>query len=411
MTDQNIGKDGACPDASEVWEHAADRLRSLDSSHRRRQDRGYDFADSGSSAHRKAGDKVLVNFCSNDYLDLAHHPHVKEGAIAAVKRYGSGAMASRLVCGTLPIHEELETELAKLKKAESALLFSSGYMACLGVVQALSRRADNTQIPIIFDRLAHASLVDGATQERRNWRSFPHNDVTSLELLLKQNPLKEWPRALVVTEGVFSMDGDVAPLKEMAEICAKYQSILLVDDAHGTGTMGDNGEGTVALAGIAQDPHVVQVGTLSKALGSQGGFVTGPKILRDLLVNSARTFIFDTGLSPASCGAALAALEIIKDEPERIRKLHHNIDLFRSLLNRRGCNEESQSPIIPVMLDEEERAMRASATLCDKGFLVSAIRPPTVPAGTSRLRITLSSAQKEEDVRHLAQTLSMLQTG
>lgn len=408
---QETGRDGNCSDVAEVWEHAQDRLRSFESSHRLRQARAYDFADRESSAYRKVDDTVLVNFCSNDYLNLAHHPAVKQGAIEAVERYGSGAMASRLVCGTLPIHEELEAELAALKKAESALLFSSGYMACLGVVQALSVRADNTHLPIIFDRLAHASLVDGVTQERRNWRSFPHNDVASLELLLKQNPIIEWPRALVVTEGIFSMDGDVAPLKAMAEVCARYQSILLVDDAHGTGTMGDNGEGTVAVAGIADYPHVVQVGTLSKALGSQGGFVTGPKVLRDLLVNTARTFIFDTGLSPASCGAALGALKMMKDEPERIQKLHDNITLFRSLLNRQGCDENAQSPIIPVMLNDEDRAMKASASLYEKGFLVSAIRPPTVPLGTSRLRITLTSAQKEEDVRHLAQTLSMLQTG
>jgi 8-amino-7-oxononanoate synthase len=398
------------PDAGAVWEQAQDKLRSLESSHRLRADIICAISDSSASAHREVDGKELINFCSNDYLDLAHHPDVKQGAIEAVKQYGSGSMASRLVCGTLPIHWELEKAVAQLKRTESALVFSSGYLACLGVVQALSRRADDSLIPIIFDRLVHASLVDGATQERRSWRSFPHNDVESLELLLKQNAVREWPSALVITEGVFSMDGDMAPLAEMADLCAKYHAILVVDDAHGTGTVGDAGEGSAAVAGVADQPHVVQVGTMSKALGAQGGFVTGPQVLRDLMVNTARTFIFDTGLAPACCGAALAAIKIMKDEPERIARLHENVTLLRSLLSRTSCHPVLPTPIIPVMMPDEESAVSASRKLLDKGFLVTAIRPPTVPPGTSRLRITLSTSQKTEDVRRLGQTISMMDT-
>lgn len=397
-------------DAGEVWEQAQDKLRSLESLGRLRHDPVSGLPDANSIVMRDLQGKTLTNFCSNDYLDLAHHHQVKQGAIEAIKKYGSGSMSSRLICGTLPIHHELEHAIAKLKHTEAALVFSSGYLACVGVVQALSRRADDSLIPVMFDRLAHASLIDGAKQERRSWRSFPHNDVESLELLLKQNPMREWPSALVVTEGVFSMDGDVAPLKAMADLCARYEALLLVDDAHGTGTVGDEGQGAVAVAGIADQPHVIQVGTLSKALGSQGGFVAGPKVLRELLVNTARTFIFDTGLSPASCGAALAAIQVLKDEPDRIQRLHENVTLIRSLLNLKGCHGEAQSPIVPVMMGSEEHALRAAKSLLEKGFIVAPIRPPSVPQGTSRLRITLSTSQKQDDVRKLGQAISMLGT-
>lgn len=397
-------------DAGAIWEQAQDKLRSLGSSHRLRHDLVDGIPHDLIEQERQENDLPLLNFCSNDYLDLAHHPAVKAGAIDAIKEYGAGTGSSRLVSGTLPIHHQLEEALADLKGTESALVFSSGYMAAMGVVQALSRRSDDTLIPVIFDRLAHASLVDGAKQERRSWRSFPHNNLESLELLLRTDMVHEWPSALVVTEGIFSMDGDTAPLRAMADLCAKYQALLLVDDAHGTGTVGEHGQGSLAAAGINHMPHVIQVGTLSKALGSQGGFVAGPAVLRSLLVNTARTFIFDTALAPASCGAALTALSLLKKEPQRLQQLHKNVDILRTLLNRKPCPGDTPSPIVPVIIGEEKCAVAASRNLRSKGFLVPAIRPPTVPQGTSRLRITLSSAHKEEDVRRLGQTISMLST-
>lgn len=397
-------------DAGAIWEQAQDKLRSLESSQRLRRDFIDGIPQDIIEQERQENDLPLLNFCSNDYLDLAHHPAVKSAAMDAVKEYGAGTGSSRLVSGTLPIHHQLEEALAELKGTESALVFSSGYMAAVGAVQALSRRSDDTLIPVIFDRLCHASLVDGAKQERRSWRSFPHNNLESLELLLRKDTVHEWPSALVVTEGIFSMDGDTAPLKELADLCAKYQALLLVDDAHGTGTVGEHGQGSLAAAGISSMPHVVQVGTLSKALGSQGGFVAGPAVLRSLLVNTARTFIFDTALAPGSCGAALAAVSLLKKEPQRLQRLHKNVDILRTLLNRKPCPGDALGPIVPVIIGVEGPAVAASRKLRAKGFLVPAIRPPTVPQGTSRLRITLSSAHKEEDVRRLGQTISMLGT-
>lgn len=397
-------------DADEVWAQAHDRLRSIESTHRLRIDEACDVTGTDNGSSRIVAGRSLLNFCSNDYLSLAFHPAVKAGAIDAIKKYGAGCMSSRLVCGTLPVHHELEQALAQFKNAEAALIFSSGYLACVGVIQALSVRADNSRVPVIFDRLAHASLVDGATHDRRNWRSFPHNDVASLQAVLEKLEIQEWPSAIVVTEGVFSMDGDVAPLRDMSELCARHNAILLVDDAHGTGVMGENGEGVVGMEGLSGEPHIVQIGTLSKALGSQGGFVVGPKVLRDLLVNTSRTFIFDTGLTPGAAGAALAALQIVNDEPGRLAKLRQNTLLFRSLLNRLDCNEKYSSPIIPILFREEEQALAAAGSLRTRGFLVAAIRPPTVPTGTSRLRVTISCAHKEEDIRRLAQVISQMET-
>jgi 7-keto-8-aminopelargonate synthetase-like enzyme len=206
------------------------------------------------------------------------------------------------------------------------------------------------------------------------------------------------------------MDGDVAPVQAMSKLCARYKAILLVDDAHGTGVMGERGEGVVGMAGLSAEPHVIQVGTLSKALGSQGGFVTGPAVLRDLLVNTARTFIFDTALNPGAAGAALAALQVIEAEPEHLKQLKENVLLFRKLLNRMDCDSTHASPIIPVILRGEELALKAAAELREQGFMVAAIRPPTVPPGTSRLRITLSAAHTDEDIRRLARVISQMQT-
>lgn len=398
------------PDSKAVWTQAHDRLRGLDSAHRLRNDAVCNVAESGGGPSQPTEDTKIINFASNDYLDLAQHPLVKKGAKDAIEKYGSGCSASRLVCGTLPIHFELETALAALKSTDAALVFSSGYLACQGAIQALSLRADDSRVPIFFDRLAHASLIDGATQDRRNWRSFPHNDISSLEILLKRNHPAGWPSALVITEGVFSMDGDLAPLLEMSQLCEKHDALLLVDDAHGTGVVGDGGAGTASAAGIADKAHVVQIGTLSKALGSQGGFVAGPEVLRRLLVNTARTFIFDTALNPAAVGAALAAVEILKREPERRERLRSNINLFRQLLNRIACDKVNPSPIIPVLMAGEEKALEAAANLREQGFFVAAIRPPTVPHGTSRLRITITAGHSEENIRSLAQAISMLET-
>jgi 8-amino-7-oxononanoate synthase len=345
----------------------------------------------------RLGDKILINFSSNDYLDLASHPLVIASATEALAQYGASARASRLVAGTFPIHEELEAELAAFKGTESALVFSSGYLGSMGVIQALSRRADGSAVPIFFDRLAHASIVDGALSSGRSWRTFEHNDRDALERLLGHIPQSLSPRAIVVTEGVFSMDGDVAPLPDLFELCETHDALLVVDDAHGTGTMGPQGCGTISHFGLS-DSRIVQLGTLSKALGSQGGFVAGARVLIELLINRARTFIFETALAPSCAAAALQALRIVRDESERVAQLQANARLLREKLGI----APSCTPIIPVILGSESAALHASSLVQAQGFLVPAIRPPTVPRGTSRIRITVSCSHTIQQIEKLA---------
>jgi 8-amino-7-oxononanoate synthase len=349
--------------------------------------------------------RVLVNFSSNDYLDLASNTHVVAAATEAAAKYGVGARASRLVTGNLPLHDELEAALAGFKGTEAALVFSSGYMANLGVIQAFSRRADGSAVPVLFDRLSHACIVDGALGTGRNWRSFPHNDVEALEHMLAGLPAGKSPRALVITEGVFSMDGDMAPLGEMLRVCEEHDALLIVDDAHGTGTIGPGGRGSVADCGVTAGDRLIQIGTLSKALGSQGGFVAASRTAIELLVNRARTFIFDTGVAAPCAAAALVAVRVIRQEPWRVEKLKGNARLVRSQLGL----AESETPIVPVILVTAEDAARASEQLRQSGFVVGAIRPPTVPMGTSRLRVTVSCAHSDNDVRGLADAMRQAQ--
>lgn len=365
------------------------------------------------------GGRVLWNFSSNNYLDLATHPHVVARASEALARYGAGAGGSRLITGALQLHEELEARLAALKSTESALVFSCGYLANLGVVQALSRRADGARVPIVFDKFVHASLIDAVQLSGAPWKSFRHNDVEAahraVEALLGAaggvGSTKE-PRVLIVTEGVFSMDGDVAPLAELYGLAEKVGGLLLVDDAHGTGVVGDGGSGAAAWAGVAGQQRLVQVGTLSKALGAQGGFVAGPDILRRLLVNKARGFIFETGLAPASAAAALGALEVLEREPERLVELRRRADLLRSALRAGGAAmAESPSAIVPVVVGDARRAVEWAQQLERAGFLAVAIRPPTVPPGSARLRLTVMATHPLDVVEHLACELTSLMAG
>lgn len=391
------------PPEHECWQWVRQTLDSIDAQGLLRHDAASDFAQPGTSVQRHIGGAPVVNFCSNDYLDLSRHPHVVEAARAAADRYGTGATASRLVYGTLPVHHELEHALAQFKGTPAALLFSSGYMACVGVVRALLHAAP-AATPVYFDRLSHASLIDASTQNNRHWRSFAHNSIAALEALLSKRPATAWPSAIVVTEGVFSMDGDVAPLREISELCARHHAILVVDDAHGTGVTGPGGRGTATLAGIAAHPHLVQIGTLSKALGSQGGFVACSAIVRQLLLNAARTMIFDTGLNPVSAAAVLAALQQLQSQPDLHRRLTENITLFRRLIRRDA--DPVPTPIVPIILGEPAHALHAAAALLQRGLLVSAIRPPTVPPGTSRLRVTITAGHTHTQLRTLAEAIT-----
>lgn len=301
----------------------------------------------------------------------------------------------------MKVHDELEEALAHFKGTEASLVFSSGYMANLGVLQALSRRADGTSVPVYFDRLCHASIIDAVRLADSNWRTFRHNDVESLKWHLEKLPPAPFPRAVVITEGVFSMDGDFAPLAELHELCASHDAALVVDDAHGSGTVGPGGRGSIAAAGLTDADNIIQMGTLSKALGSMGGYIAGPRVVIDLLINRARTFIFDTALAPACAAAAMKSLEIIVNEPGRVDALQRNVGQLREALSL----PPSMSPIISIIVGSAESAMDVSTNLLAADQLVVAIRPPTVPAGSSRLRVTPMSAHTQAQMTKLAELL------
>ncbi|MFH1379773.1 MAG: 8-amino-7-oxononanoate synthase [bacterium] len=333
-----------------------------------------------------------INFSSNNYLGLSNHPAVKEAAIEAIHKFGAGASASRLISGTLAVHAQLEQKLAEFKKCESALVFPTGFQTSLGVITSLVSKED----AVILDRLCHASLIDAVRLSGAKLLVYPHVDYMQLDKVLHK--LDMYKKKLVVTDGVFSMDGDVAPLNELSAVCKKYNAILLVDDAHGTGVLGDYGRGSLEFLHV-NDTHIIVMGTLSKALGSQGGFVCGSKNVISLFINKARSFIYTTGLNPGSCGAALQSLEIIKTEPLRRKNLLHNAEYLRDKLHRAGYNTlHSVTNIIPVLIGDINETLNLSKKLMDNGIYCPAIRPPTVPNGLARLRVSLISDHTLEDI-------------
>jgi 8-amino-7-oxononanoate synthase len=335
--------------------------------------------------------RSLVNLCSNDYLGLAAHPAVRAAAAAAADREGAGSGAARLVAGDLPVHRALETRLAAWKGREAALLFGAGYLANAGVPGALVGRHD----AIFSDALNHASIVDGALLSRAELVRYRHCDADELSALLGRSRAR---RKLVVTDAVFSMDGDAAPLRELAEACDRHGAMLYVDEAHSAGVLGPGGAGLAAALGVS-DRVDVHMGTLGKALGAFGAYVAGERRLVDLLVSRARTFVFTTALPPAACGAALAALEVVAAEPERRARLQELGARMKAGLTALGFDvARVVAPIFPVVLGTEARALAAARALRARGFFVRAIRPPTVPRGTSRLRVALSAAHDSAQV-------------
>jgi 8-amino-7-oxononanoate synthase len=332
----------------------------------------------------------LMSFSCNDYLGLSHHPSVQNAAVEAVRRYGLGAGASRLVTGNHPLYGQLESRLARLKGTEAACVFGSGYLTNTGVIPALIGSEDL----VLIDALAHACLWSGARLTRGSVLAFRHNDIADLERLLTENRARH-PRVLIATEGVFSMDGDVAPLAAISALAQRLDAWLLVDDAHGVGVLGD-GRGSGFANGRSEIP--LQVGTLSKALGAYGGYVCGSRDVIALIKNRARSLIYTTGLPPAILAAAIAALDVVEGEPERVARPLQKARLF----TRTAGLPEAQSAIVPVILGEAEAALAAARMLEHEGFLVVAIRPPTVPAGTARLRLTFSSEHPDEAVERLA---------
>ncbi|HVD55639.1 MAG TPA: 8-amino-7-oxononanoate synthase [Thermoleophilaceae bacterium] len=344
------------------------------------------------------GRPVLL-LCSNNYLGLADHPRVREAAAEAAMRYGAGSGASRLISGNMTIHRRLEEALAEFKGSEACLLFGSGYLANVGVVSSLAQEGD-----VVFsDALNHASIVDGCRLSRAETFIYDHCDVGHLEWGLQQ---AEGRGALIVTDGVFSMDGDKAPLREIVELAHRYDARVMVDEAHGTGCVGPGGRGLVAELELEDDVDVV-VGTLGKALGSYGAYVLCGETMANYLVNSARTLIFSTALSPPSVAAALAALELLCEQPRRVEKLQRNGRVLREALSEAGVVvEERDTPIVPLIVGEAQTAVAASDRALERGIFAPAIRPPTVPSGTSRLRLAVMASHTKSELREAAAVLA-----
>ncbi len=337
--------------------------------------------------------RELLNFSSNDYLALANDPVLKQAGLDAMEKYGVGAGASRLVSGNLQPYEDLERRLAAFKGKEAALVFSSGYAANVGTITALVGEKD----AVILDKLDHASIIDGARQSGATIRVYPHKNVKKLEAILQQSG--SFRRTLIVTETVFSMDGDLAPLAEIVELKERYGAWLMIDEAHATGLYARNRRGLAEAAGV-EDKIDITLGTLSKALGSLGGFVVGSQVLIDFLRNRARSLIYSTALPPAVCAASAAAVDFVMSErgQERRDRLWRNVSLMKNGLSALGIQNDSRSPIIPVIIGNEAATVEASRRLYERGIFVPAIRFPTVPKGKARLRVTVTAAHEQSDV-------------
>ena len=372
--------------------------------------------DSPSGPRIQMGGRPLLNFSSNDYLGLANHPAVNAAAIEAIQKFGAGAGASRLICGSLTPFHELEESLAAFKGTESALTFSTGYAAALGTITALAGKDDI----LILDKLVHACIVDAAKLSGAKLRVFKHNDPDDLEEKLKwaAKTIHATPsdgqrrrNALIVTESIFSMDGDAAPLREIVELKERYGAWLMVDEAHATGVIGEGGRGLAHALGVGSRIEI-QMGTLGKALGASGGFICGSRALTEYLVNRARSFIFSTAPVPAAAAAALAALQIAQSvEGDRRRtQLQRNIAQLESAMgNAKGPDRPPAiSAIFPVLCGDESAALSAAETLRAHGIFVPAIRYPTVARGAARLRVTLTAAHSTDDVAQLVRALDKL---
>ncbi|WKJ88842.1 8-amino-7-oxononanoate synthase [Methylomonas montana] len=343
-------------------------------------------------------DRELINFCSNDYLGLASHPEVAAAFKSGVNRYGVGSGSAHLICGHSAAHHALEEELAAFTGRDRALLFSTGYMANLGVISALLGRNDT----VLEDRLNHASLLDGGLLSRARFQRYRHADVEDLQAKLAASIGK----ALVVGDGVFSMDGDLAPLPTMVELAESYQAGLLIDDAHGFGVLGNSGGGVVEHFGLSQNDVPILIGTLGKAFGTFGAFVAGSEDLIEMLIQKARSYVFTTALPAAVAEATRASLRLLQAESWRRDRLQTLIARFRSGAEQQGLRlMDSMTAIQPILIGDSGQAVAASQRLLEQGFWVSAIRPPTVPAGSARLRITFSANHSEQQVDALLEAL------
>lgn len=343
---------------------------------------------------------TYLMMASNNYLGLTHHPHVKDRALQAIQQYGTGSGGARLTSGSFPLFQELETRLAQWKECEKALTFTAGFMANLGTISALANKGD-----IIFsDELNHASLIDGCRLSGAKVQVYPHKYVQALEALLAES--KHYGMRFIITDGVFSMDGDIAPLPELLELAERYDALLIVDDAHATGVIGE-GRGT-AHHFHCDSPRIITTGTMSKALGSIGGYVCGSQTIIDYIINHSRPFIFATALSPADIGTSIGALEVLVEEPSVYQKLRSNTEYMHNALQSLGIPSSDDTPIFPIIIGSNEDTLEASR-LCEReGIILSGIRPPTVPVNTGRLRLTVTAAHTEAELQRVIQVLQRL---
>ncbi|MGI6771357.1 MAG: glycine C-acetyltransferase [Acholeplasmataceae bacterium] len=337
--------------------------------------------------------KRVVNLCSNNYLGFANHNRMKEAAKRAIDKYGVGAGAVRTISGNMAIHEELDERLAKFKREEAALVFQSGFLANLGVIQAITDKGDL----IISDELNHASIIDGVRLSRADRAVFPHSDMKALEAILKERR-QDYNEVLIITDGVFSMDGDIANLPDIVKLAKKYDAKVYVDDAHGSGVLGENGRGTVDHFNLHGQVDYI-MGTLSKAIGVVGAYIAGSKEMKDYLLHRGRPLLFSTAMMPAACGAAIEAINMLEESNEYTKKLWDNTNYFQSKLKELGFKlGKTKTPITPLMIYDEAKTMIFAKKLLERGVYTSGIVFPTVPKGMARIRMMLSSEHTKEDL-------------
>ena len=361
------------------------------------------ITDGPQQVHLISNQKHVLSFCSNDYLGLANHPDISKQFKQGIDTYGTGSGAAHLVSGHSRAHHELEEVLADYTGRNRALLFSTGYMANIGIVNALMGKGDT----VFQDKLNHASLIDAALLSSSfsgsQLKRYPHNDMSSLSRQLEKSDSQ---RKLVMSDAVFSMDGDMADIHQMAQLCQQNDAWLMLDDAHGFGVLGETGAGTAEAYNLDQEKLPIYMATLGKAMGVFGAFVAGSEILIESLIQKARPFIYTTAMPPALAQALLMSVKICREESWRREKLKHLIARFRAGAEQLNLQlMESQTPIQPIVIGDNEQAMRISQSLEQQGILVTAIRPPTVPKGTARLRVTLSASHEEEDIDRLLSAL------
>jgi len=377
--------------------HIADELNKIKESGLYRNLKA---VESAQDTHIEIEGKTYLSFCSNNYLGLASHSSVVKAVKDAVEVYGWGAGASRLVSGNMTLHETLEKVISKFKRKEATIVFPTGYMANLGTISTLVSSGDL----VVCDKLNHASIIDGCRLSGADFRVYAHCNMEKLENILKKS--SKYNHKLIVTDSVFSMDGGLAPLPDLVKITAKYNAMLMVDEAHGTGVFGQNGRGVVEHFNLGKEVDVV-MGTLSKAIGSLGGYVSSDIELISYLRNKARSFMYTTALPPAVCAASIAGIKLIQENPSMRVSLWHNVRFIKDKLRLLNINTiSSESQIIPILIGDTKKAVNISKLLYESGILIPAIRPPTVPVNTSRLRMTVMSSHTQSDLERLIQILS-----